>query len=310
MKKLEWSILLVAKEGTGRILKVPCGRGIIITALIFIFLGTLGIGRCVYFVSAYGFAKLSMYYQLKENQQLKFKVQFLSKIAKEQSGRIDKCMLFEDKTRLAFGMDPISSDIRNVGVGGRPDLSESAFSSFADPILMKTDTVKENIQTLLRQVKLEDTTFSSMTSVVDKQIDVWAQRPATMPVWGRITSVFGYRIHPFTGLNVFHEGIDISNPIGTPIHATADGVTAFVGYKDYFGNVIMISHPASGFKTIFAHLLRAAVSEGQAVKRGDLIGYIGSTGRSTGPHLHYEVHKLGAMVNPVDFVLPTDTMVD
>ncbi len=302
--------MLVTKEGTGRIVKVPCSRSIIITVLIFVFLGTLGVGRCLYFISSYGFAKLSMYYQLKENQQLRFKVQFLSKITKEEASRIDKCMSFEDKTRLTFGMDPISTDIRNVGVGGRPDFTEASFSSFADPVLMKTDTIKENIQTLLRQVKLEDTTFSSMTSNVDKQIDVWKQRPAVMPVWGRLTSVFGYRIHPFTGLNVFHEGLDISNTIGTPVHATADGVTAFVGYKDYFGNVVMISHPASGFKTVFAHLLRAAVSEGQAVKRGDLIGYIGSTGRSTGPHLHYEVHKLGTVVNPADYVLPTDTMVD
>jgi murein DD-endopeptidase MepM/ murein hydrolase activator NlpD len=109
---------------------------------------------------------------------------------------------------------------------------------------------------------------------------------------------------------LFHEGVDISNEIGTPIHATANGVVAFCGTKDYYGNVVVLSHPASGYKTIFGHLKKAAVFEGQVVKRGDVIGYLGNTGRSTGPHVHYEVHRLNDMVNPLDYVLPTDTMVD
>ena len=130
------------------------------------------------------------------------------------------------------------------------------------------------------------------------------------PVLGRITSGFGYRISPFTGYSAFHEGIDISNQVGTPVRSTADGIVSFVGYKDDLGNVVQISHPASGFKTIFGHLNKAAVLEGKVVRRGDVLGYLGNSGRSTGPHLHYEVHKLSDIVNPLDFILPADTMVD
>jgi murein DD-endopeptidase MepM/ murein hydrolase activator NlpD len=310
MKKPSWSILLVTSRSNGRVRRLPFNKVIITVAVIFLVLGTLGLGRCVYFAGSYGMAKLGMRYDLKENKQLKLKVQFLSKFTQEEKNRLGKFVGFEDKTRLKFGIDPISSDVRKVGVGGRPELNDMVLSSFEDPLIRQTDTIIENIQTLLRQAKLEDTTFSAMTSAVDKQIDSWAQRPSIMPVWGRLTSTFGYRIHPFTGYNVFHEGMDISNAAGTQIHAAADGVVSLVGYRDYFGNVVMVTHPASGFKTVYAHLTKAAVDEGQAVKRGDLIGFLGNSGRSTGPHLHYEVHKLGAMVNPADFILPTDSMVD
>jgi hypothetical protein len=310
MKKPSLSILLITSGAHSRVRRMPYSRLIVSIVLIFLVLGSLGAGRCIYFAGSYGMAKLGRYYSIKENKRLQDHVLFYSKLTQDKKNLVGKFITFEDKTRLKFGLDPISSDVRKVGVGGRPDLNEVLLSSFEDPILRKTDTIKENIQTLLRQAKLEDTTFNDMASAVDKQVDSWAQRPSVMPVWGRLTSVFGYRIHPFTGYNVFHEGIDISNNMGTQIHSTADGIVSFVGYKDYFGNVVMLTHPASGFRTIFAHLKKAAVSEGQAVKRGDLIGYLGTSGRSTGPHLHYEVHKLGATVNPADFVLPTDTMVD
>jgi murein DD-endopeptidase MepM/ murein hydrolase activator NlpD len=310
MKKPGWSILLIASASKSRVRRLPFSRTLVTIAVIFLVLGTLGACRCIYFAGSYGMAKLGMYYDLKENKQLKLKVQFLSKFTHEEKSRIDKFIAFEDKTRLKFGMDQISSDVRKVGVGGRPELNDMVLSAFEDPLIRQTDTIIDNIRTLLRQAKLEDTTFSAMTGAVDKQIDSWAQRPSVMPVWGRLTSTFGYRIHPFTGYSIFHEGLDISNAAGTQIHSTADGVVSYVGYRDYFGNVVTVIHPASGFKTLYAHLTKAAVAEGQAVKRGDLIGFLGNSGRSTGPHLHYEVHKLGTMVNPSDFILPTDTMVD
>jgi murein DD-endopeptidase MepM/ murein hydrolase activator NlpD len=310
MKKAEWSVLLVASGAKAGVKRLPWNKAVAALVLLFVAFGSLGVGRCIYFVGSYGLAKLGTYYDLKKNIQLKDQVAFYSKFTRKQRNKIDNFVAFEDKTRMKFGMDPISGDIRKVGVGGLPDPNDALLSSLEDPVIRKTDTIKDNIQMLLRQASLEDTTFGEMSGAVDKQIGIWSQRPAVMPVWGRLTSPFGYRIHPFTGENVFHEGIDISNTIGTPIRATADGVVSFVGYKDYFGNAVMVTHPASGFKTIFGHLNKSAVVEGQAVKRGDLIGFLGNSGRSTGPHLHYEIHKLADIVNPVDYILPTDTMID
>jgi murein DD-endopeptidase MepM/ murein hydrolase activator NlpD len=310
MKKPGWSLLFFSTGSSGRVRRLPLNKPIVIILSVFVLMGSLGLARCVYLVSSYGTAKLGMYYSLKENRQLKTQISFFSRYAREKGQGLDNLIAFEDKTRLKFGMDRISDDIRKVGVGGMPSNYDLILAALEDPVLMKADTVKEDILALLRQVRLEDTTFGTMASQVDRQIAMWSQRPAVAPVWGRLTSGFGYRIHPFTGYTAFHEGVDISNLVGTPVRSTADGIVSFVGYKDYFGNVVQISHPASGFKTIFAHLNKAAVLAGQAVKRGDIVGYLGNSGRSTGPHLHYEVHKLSEIVNPLDFILPTDTMVD
>lgn len=310
MKKNNWSILCVSSSSQKRSWRLPVNRYIVSLLILFLVMGTLGLGRCIYFASSYGLAKLGTYYSLKENKQLKLKWQFFARFAREQDNRIGSLMNFEDKIRLRFGMEQISKDVREAGVGGSPNAEEILWTSLEDPAILKADTIKENILTLLRRIKIEDTTFSTMAGVVDSKCDAWAQRPSVSPVWGRMTSFFGYRIHPFTGYNVFHEGIDISNNVGTPVHATAEGIVSFVGYKDYFGNVVVVNHPSSGYKTVYAHLQRATVIEGEVVKRSEPIGYLGNSGRSTGPHLHYEVHKLTDMVNPVDYILPIDTAVD
>jgi murein DD-endopeptidase MepM/ murein hydrolase activator NlpD len=310
MKKPGFSLLFVNSESSSKVRRLPLSRAFIGLFLALLFMGVLGLGRCVYFVSSYGMAKLGLYYNLKENAQLKMKINFYSKYAREETSHLDKLIAFEDRARLRFGMEQISDDVRKAGVGGRPAAGDFIITSLEDPSVMKTDSIKDNVLTLLRQVRLEDTTFGNMAVQFDKKFDFWSQRPAISPVGGRLTSSFGYRIHPFTGYNVFHEGIDISNIIGTPLHSTADGIVSFVGYKGYFGNVVEVTHPASGFKTVFAHMKKASVTAGQIIKRGEIIGYLGNSGRSTGPHLHYEVRKLGAMQNPVEFILPTDTMVD
>lgn len=310
MKKPAWSLLFYSTGSTGRVRHLPITRPLILFVSLIAVLGMLGFGRSVYFVSSYGLAKLKMYFSLKEDIILKEKVDVIAKYSREKVSALDGLVLFENRARAKFGLDSVSDDFRKAGVGGRPSNSEIILAALGDPVLMKTDTVKEDILALLRQVKLEDTTFGAMASQVERQITVWSQRPAVSPVWGRISSGFGYRIHPFTGQTVFHEGIDISNQIGTPVRCTADGVVSFAGYKDYFGNLVQITHPSSGFKTMYGHLKKAAVIEGQVVKRGEIIGYLGNSGRSTGPHLHYEVHKLTNKVNPIDFILPPDTMID
>jgi hypothetical protein len=310
MKKPAWSLIFFTSGSSGKVRRLPLTRPFIFVVSVFMLLGVLGLGRCVYFASSYGLAKLKMYFSLKENHQLKAEVNFFSKYSHEKLFNLDKLVSFENKTRLKFGMDCVSEDVRKVGVGGMPSDNDLVLATLEDPVLLKADAVREDILALLRKVRLEDTTFGTMASQVDRQLVVWSQRPAVSPVWGRLTSGFGYRVHPFTGYTVLHAGIDISNQIGTPVRCTADGIVSFVGYKDYFGNLVQVSHPASGFKTMFGHLNKAAVVEGQGVKRGDIIGYLGNSGRSTGPHLHYEIHKLSDIVNPIDFILPADTMID
>ncbi len=133
----------------------------------------------------------------------------------------------------------------------------------------------------------------------------WLQTlPTGLPIGGdfRVTSGFGMRNDPFTGMLARHEGLDFTAPSGAPILAAADGVVTRSGWEDTYGNIVEITH-AEGFMTRYAHISKRHVTEGQQVKRGQLIADVGSTGRSTGPHLHYEVFRFGRVLNPAQ-VLP------
>jgi murein DD-endopeptidase MepM/ murein hydrolase activator NlpD len=311
MKKSHWFIYFSNPSSSDRMNRMLIGKTRIAICLVIMVFGFLGLCRCIYFGASYGYAKLGMHYNLKENRQLKLKLQFFQKFAKEKITSITELVSFEDKMRLKFGMETISKDVREAGVGGFPGPNEElSIASLGDPGVIKADSIKEKLSELLRQARLQDSTLNQVVLYAQQQSDMWAQRPSISPVWGRITSTFGYRVHPFTGAYILHEGLDISGAMGTPIKSPADGVVSLVGFKDFFGRVVMVDHPVSGFKTVFAHLNKAAVVEGQALKRGDILGYMGNSGRSTGPHLHFEVHKLHNVVNPTDFFLPTDVMID
>jgi murein DD-endopeptidase MepM/ murein hydrolase activator NlpD len=135
------------------------------------------------------------------------------------------------------------------------------------------------------------------------QKDIYVATPRGFPVPGKITSCFGNRIDPISGEMELHSGIDISANLGSPIKATADGVVSHSGWTQKSGFVVVLEH-GSGFTTVYAHNKANTVKVGQKVERGDIIGYVGSTGKSTGPHVHYEVWKNGSSVDPEKY---TDT---
>jgi murein DD-endopeptidase MepM/ murein hydrolase activator NlpD len=279
MKKAQWFISFVDSKPKDKSHSFGISNKTAVIILVIAFLGVAGLARCLYFGFSYCYAKLGMYYNLKENNQLKLKLQFLQRFAEEQNSSISDLVSFEDKMRIKYGLERISEDVRKAGVGGAPNNDEIAATLLGDPGVLQADSIKQNLGTLLRQTRLQDSTFNQVASYAQRQAEMWAQRPSVVPVWGKITSPFGYRIHPFTGEYIFHEGLDISGTIGTPVKATADGIASFVGVKDYYGNVVILNHPESGFTTIFAHLKRAAVVQGQQIKRGEVVGYLGNSGR-------------------------------
>ena len=133
------------------------------------------------------------------------------------------------------------------------------------------------------------------------QKDLYLATPKGYPVEGRISSPYGKRANPFSGAKDIHSGIDISATPGTPVEATADGVVSYSGWNLHSGYLVVIEH-GCGFSTAYAHNKRNLVKIGQQVKRGDTIGQVGSSGRSTGPHVHYEVWEKGRRINPNKFV--------
>ncbi len=155
-------------------------------------------------------------------------------------------------------------------------------------------------------VPLEKENLEELLELSDKYSNIIKRVPLNWPVNGRITSGFGRRRDPFTGRRAFHEGIDIKNAKGTEIRATANGIVKKVTYdRGGYGWYLVIDH-LNGYETIFGHFKKILVKRGQKVKRGDVIGLMGSTGRSTGPHLHYEIRHNGRPINPKKFLNVAD----
>ena len=189
---------------------------------------------------------------------------------------------FEARTRRLAIVAGLSDSVRN-GVGGpRTSAEESSVLSQQGTLLAD------------RLALLEDQ-FSRRSALI-------ASTPTVWPVHGAVNSGFGLRADPFTGQPAFHEGLDISTARSEPVLAAADGVVLRSGWAGEYGKAIEIAH-GDRYATLYGHLEETLVREGQAVHRGDRVGLVGSTGRSTAPHLHYEVHVDGRAVNPLEYIL-------
>jgi murein DD-endopeptidase MepM/ murein hydrolase activator NlpD len=167
--------------------------------------------------------------------------------------------------------------------------------------LDSTDTGSIDMDNLKQQINLTVATVSEIRDYLDKQRDLYVATPKGWPTEGRITSAFGSRKHPRTGERQFHTGVDIAANLGKPVRATADGIVSFADWSGGSGNLVAVEH-GFGFSTFYAHNRTLNVKIGQKVNRGDIIGYIGSTGNSTGPHVHYEIWKDGKTMNPYKFL--------
>lgn len=151
------------------------------------------------------------------------------------------------------------------------------------------------LESLDREMSVRRQSLNELRHVIAENMSYMAARPSIWPAYGFVSSGFGYRFTVFGWGH--HDGIDISGRVGTPIVATADGTVTFAGWREGYGRTVIIDH-GYGWSTVYAHCTKLAVELGDRVKRGEVIGFIGSTGRSTGPHLHYEVRVNGRVVNP------------
>ncbi len=159
-----------------------------------------------------------------------------------------------------------------------------------------------DLEELQRHINESLKSVAEIKRYLVKEKDLYRSTPSGWPVTGRISSGFGERIHPQTGKKQFHTGLDLSAASGTPVHATADGIVSVADRTNGSGNVLVIEH-GHGFRTVYAHNSRLDVKVGQTVERGQIIASTGSTGNSTGPHVHYEVWKQGHYINPTAFIL-------
>ena len=208
--------------------------------------------------------------------------------------------------RPVFGMEEVPAARREAGLGGEDRYA--AFLGLAHQDLMAASAAR--VDCLMRKAYVQSVSFDEVKVYSSRAGDMASCIPSIYPVNPKnvqITSPFGARFHPIRQTIVFHEGIDLAGPAGQPVYATGDGVveSTEVNFSGY-GNVIVIDH-GFGYKTRYAHLKEIKVTQGQVVIRGDRIGTLGSSGLSTGPHLHYEVIYRGTQINPWNFLNPDVT---
>ena len=215
---------------------------------------------------------------------------------------------FDSKLRVMMNLD---KELADIGGGAS---SESAISTGGpmptslQPLpLYRQELLARRVHSLLDQMstdtRVEELRQQDLLHAMRENRELLASTPSIWPVDGYLTSSFGQRVSPFgTGSSDFHKGLDIANRVGTPVKAPAKGVVTFVGWDGGYGNCIVINH-GNNITTRYAHLNSASVKVGQKIQRGDKIGAVGNTGRSTGPHLHYEVRVGGVCVNPLRYIL-------
>jgi len=289
-------------------MKVPGAVALFFVAAVLA--GLVGFTRLVYLSSSYALAAHETAEARRENGKLKVRIASMERFVKQEAEVMAGLINYEDNARMKYGLDAISGDVRKAGVGGLPSQDDILFASIFDPLLIKAESLRLQALSLNYQAELQESTFAEVSKCAANTQNIWKKRPSTWPVSeGRITSTFGYRMHPILGRVMLHEGLDIANLVWTPIYAPADGRVEESSFGPYFGNVVKLAHD-NEYTSVYAHMQKAAVIKGQFVKRGDLIGYIGTTGRSTGPHLHYEVHKNGKPVDPMGFIVAVDQTVD
>ena len=204
--------------------------------------------------------------------------------------------------RVITESEPIPQSIRSVGIGGHDQYDEfEKFGNLSDLVMHTSNRIKK----LQKQVYIQSKSYDDIAKLIKNKEKYWASRPAIQPVSNkdltRLASGYGYRIDPIYKTRKFHQGIDFTAPTGTPIYATGNGVVVRTQkLRTGYGQNVIIDH-GYGYRSLYAHMSKILVKRGQKVKRGEVIGKVGSTGKSTAPHLHYEVIKNGRKLNPIEF---------
>lgn len=203
--------------------------------------------------------------------------------------------------RVYFETNPIPEEQRKAGFGGINRYKD--LEGFESSKLITTTT--RNLDILTKQIVVQSKSLDEIAKLAEEKEKLLVAIPAIQPVKNkdltRMASGFGYRTDPFTKAKKFHYGMDFTAPRGTPVYATGDGVVARAdNTATGYGNHIVIDH-GYGYESLYGHLYKYNVRAGQKVQRGDVIGFVGSTGRSQAPHCHYEVFKDGDRINPINF---------
>jgi murein DD-endopeptidase MepM/ murein hydrolase activator NlpD len=279
--KQEYFVVVLAHSLRGRLRRVHIPHQAVYITLALALFGCFSLFG---FVASYARMawKVANYNALrKEADQLRMRYQNLQKVVSQTNEQLASLEVFANEVQVAYGIKQKLEGPSDISSEGK--LAPSFADSIADYNYLRTANNLGLGTGAYRRFLIENA------------------QPSIWPVDGRLMGAFGERTDPFSGEGAFHKGVDISAPIGTPIRATADGIVVFAEIESTFGRLVKINH-GNGVETYYAHLSRFYVQAGQDVRRGELIGAVGTSGRVTAPHLHYEVRLGGAPVNPYRYL--------
>ncbi len=266
------------------------------------FLGSMFMGIILYIVFT-NFVDSPKVKELKrEKTQLVTQYKLLSKKA-DNLAVVLKDLEFRDDNlyRTIFEADPIPSSVRKAGIGGINRYENLEGFETSDIVIETT----KKIDKISKQMYIQSKSYDDVLELAKNKEKMLKSIPAIMPVdlknLTRISGYYGMRMHPILKYRRMHDGIDFTAPTGTKIFAAGDGTVESIKLsRTGYGNVVVINH-GFGYKTLYAHCNKIPVKEGQKVTRGTVIAFVGNTGLSTGPHLHFEVQKSGKKINPINF---------
>jgi len=237
---------------------------------------------------------------MKENLRLKAEMQILEERVSKASASLEKLIDRDDHNyRVVLDAEPLSQEIRTSGSGGSERFDRDALRE-APNLISNYSTLSQ----LQSKIDVEEQSYDQLNDLLNERIRMWASRPAIQPISNKqlnqLFMSYGARMHPIFKVMKDHNGLDFSAPKGTPVYATGDGTVVTAHRSASYGKVIYIDH-GHGYETRYAHLSKFIVYPGDRVKRGHIIGYVGSTGTSQSRHLHYEVLINDKPVNPINF---------
>jgi len=302
VSKKKYTIMILPDETT-RVRKYRVPQTMVRGFLVFLSIVVLGLGYLI--TDYYGVKKMVTELdrlRLEARQQQQQLVTF-AKSFDDLQGEMTRLRQFDMKLRVMADLDGVVYPEQIMGIGGEnpePFNPLEGELSFQDQTIISS--MNRSLERLKTDVSIQERSFQELVEYLEDQKSLLASTPSIWPVKGWLTSTFGYRSSPFTGRRELHKGLDIATRSGTPIIAPADGLVVFAGREGGFGNMIIIDH-GYGITTRYGHCSTLDAKLGQKVKRGDVVAHVGSTGRSTGPHVHYEVAVNGVSVNPSRYIL-------
>ncbi|MCU1311948.1 MAG: peptidase [Candidatus Angelobacter sp.] len=285
-------IMFVARDSDGQLLKIPIPLHYL---YVFVAGAVIGMFTITGMAGSYTrmLAKTLRFNQLRdEKESLKKNYNTLEKVAEEKEIQVASLGSLASEVSALYGLKSEPMLIKD----GQDGFAAERFTNSVDQFYALRSTAMSGVATMAVGYGTHNATLNDWMKL--------ASAPSLWPLQGRIMSSFGERTDPFNGEGAFHRGVDISGGYGQAIIAPADGVIEEAGTRNGYGKTITINH-GHGYNTLFGHMSGFAVTVGQHVQRGDVIGYVGLSGRSTGPHVHYEVHINDVAVNPHKYMRMT-----